>query len=89
MTHEISDFLAIHVYIAMCYYKLDYFDVSLEVLNNYLSQHPDSIMAINLKACNFFRLYNGITAEGEYKELLDQDISNFKFAQDLIKHNLV
>ena len=51
----------------MCYYKLDYYDVSLEILAVYLSAHPDSAIAINLKACNHFRLYNGKAAEGELK----------------------
>ena len=56
-----------HRYVAMCYYKLDYYDVSLEILAVYLSAHPDSAIAINLKACNHFRLYNGKAAEGELK----------------------
>ena len=32
--------LAINVYIAMCYYKLDYYDVSLEILGVYLQAFP-------------------------------------------------
>ena len=34
-----------------------------EVLAVYLQQFPDSAIAINLKACNHFRLYNGKAAE--------------------------
>lgn len=30
--------LALHVYIALCYYKLDYYDVSQEVLAVYLQK---------------------------------------------------
>ena len=30
------DFLALNVYVALCYYKLDYYDVSQEVLAVYL-----------------------------------------------------
>lgn len=44
------DFLALNVYVALCYYKLDYYDVSQEVLTVYLQHHPDSVTAINLKA---------------------------------------
>ncbi len=55
--------LALNVYLAMCYHKLDYYDVSQEVLAGYVQQHPDSVVAINLKACNFFKLYNGKAAE--------------------------
>lgn len=55
--------LALNVYLAMCYHKLDYYDVSQEVLASYVQQHPDSVVAINLKACNYYKLYNGKAAE--------------------------
>ena len=55
----------------------------------YLQQFPDSAVAINLKACNHFRLYNGKAAEAELKALQDMASPSFQFAQDLIKHNLV
>jgi len=55
--------LALNVYLAMCYHKLDYYDVSQEVLAGYVQQHPDSAIAINLKACNYYKLYNGKAAE--------------------------
>jgi intraflagellar transport protein 56 len=51
---ENREYLAINVYVALCYYKMDYYDVSLEILSAYLNQHPTSVMAINLKACNQF-----------------------------------
>jgi intraflagellar transport protein 56 len=73
----------------MCYYKLDYYDVSQDVLSIYLQNHTDSVVAINLKACNHFKLYNGKAAENELKLLTDNSHPNFKFAEDLIKHNLV
>ncbi|XP_067936520.1 intraflagellar transport protein 56-like isoform X1 [Watersipora subatra] len=83
------DYLALNVYVALCYYKLDYYDVSQEVLQVYLQQHPDSAVAINLKACNHFRLYNGKAAEAELKSLQEVASASFTYAQDLIKHNLV
>jgi intraflagellar transport protein 56 len=73
----------------MCYYKLDYYDVSQEVLSVYLQQFPDSVIGTNLKACNHFKLYNGKAAEQELKQLSDKTSHNLKFAEDLIKHNLV
>ena len=82
------EYLALHVYVALCYYKLDYYDVSQEVLAVYLQHFPDSAIAINLKACNHFKLYNGKAAEQELKTLQEQ-ASNFSFGQDLIQHNLV
>ncbi|CAH0563368.1 unnamed protein product [Brassicogethes aeneus] len=97
------DNLALNVYVALCYYKLDYYDVSQEVLGLYLSQYSDSVIATNLKviyrvlvtilsvlfqACNSFRLYNGPTAENEIRSIVDQ-CANEGFGYDLIKHNLV
>ncbi|KAI4888489.1 hypothetical protein NFI96_011220 [Prochilodus magdalenae] len=83
------EFLALNVYVALCYYKLDYYDVSQEVLAVYLQNVPDSTIALNLKACNHFRLYNGKAAEAELKNLIDISSSSFEFAKELIRHNLV
>ncbi|XP_053202718.1 intraflagellar transport protein 56-like isoform X2 [Panonychus citri] len=83
------DFLALNVYVALCYYKLDYYDVSQEVLAIYLQHYPDSVTAINLKACNHYRLYNGKAAENELRQLIDNSSPSFAYAKDLIRHNLV
>ncbi|KAI3353040.1 hypothetical protein L3Q82_019613, partial [Scortum barcoo] len=83
------DFLALKVYVALCYYKLDYYDVSQEVLAVYLQSMPDSTIALNLKACNHFRLYNGKAAEAALKNLIDISSCSFEFAKELIRHNLV
>uniref|UniRef100_A0A3Q2UWC1 Intraflagellar transport protein 56 n=1 Tax=Haplochromis burtoni TaxID=8153 RepID=A0A3Q2UWC1_HAPBU len=83
------DFLALKVYVALCYYKLDYYDVSQEVLAVYLQSIPDSTIALNLKACNHYRLYNGKAAEAELKNLIDISSCSFEFAKELIRHNLV
>ncbi|XP_065065885.1 intraflagellar transport protein 56-like [Rhopilema esculentum] len=83
------DYLALNVYVALCYYKLDYFDVSQEVLSVYLQHFPDSAVAVNLKACNHFKLYNGKAAEAELKALQEVASPSFSFAKDLIKHNMV
>ena len=64
---ENKDFHAINIYVALCYYKMDYYDVSLEILSVYLGLYPDSIVGVNLKACNHFQLYNGKAAEAELK----------------------
>eukprot|EP00040_Diaphanoeca_grandis_P000524 m.15678 g.15678 ORF g.15678 m.15678 type:complete len:566 (-) comp10694_c0_seq1:168-1865(-) len=82
-------FKALDVYIGLCYYKLDYYDVSQEVLEGYLQSYPDSATTINLKACNHFRLFNGKAAEAELQALQNMASSSFEYAQELIKHNLV
>lgn len=76
---------AVNAYVALCYYKLDYFGMSQEVLDLYLANHADSIIAANLKACNRFRMFNGQAAEQDIKHLIDSG----SFGIDLIKHNLV
>nr|CAB3267331.1 tetratricopeptide repeat protein 26-like [Phallusia mammillata] len=86
---ENREFLALNVYVALCYYKLDYYDVSQEVLAVYLQNFPDSATAVNLKACNHFKLYNGKAAETELKHLQDIASPSFLFASELVKHNLV
>lgn len=79
------DLIALNVYVALCYYKLDYYDISQEVLDLYLSQYPDSTIANNLKACNRFRLYNGRAAEQEMRAIIE----NGTFGVELVKHNIV
>lgn len=66
---ENRDYIAINVYIALCYYKLDYYDVSLDVLTGYKNQFPTSVIAQNLVACNQYQIYNGKAAEQELKVL--------------------
>ncbi len=63
MLIENKDYHAINIYVALCYYKMDYYDVSLEILAVYLGLYPDSIVGVNLKACNHYQLYNGKAAE--------------------------
>jgi len=66
---ENKDYHAINIYVALCYFKMDYYDVSLEILAVYLGFYPESIVGVNLKACNHFSLYNGKAAEAELKTL--------------------
>jgi len=73
----------------LCYYKLDYYDVAQEVLQVYLQKYPDSTIAINLKACNHFRLYDGNAAQVEMKQLVEKISSFFSSSHDLIRHNAV
>ena len=90
---EHKDHIAINVYIALCYYKLDYHDISLEILDAYLKRYPDSAVALNLRACNHFRLYNGKSAEQELRPLLEvfegSKAGGENLWADVIHHNLV
>lgn len=51
---ENKDRHAINFYVALSYYKQDFYDVSLEILAVYLGLYPDSVVGVNLKACNHF-----------------------------------
>lgn len=76
--------MALNVYLALCYYKLDYYDISQEVLDIYLTRHPDSTVAINLRACNKFRLFNRM--EQEVRNSLEAGTA---FGSELLRHNAV
>ncbi len=80
--------LAVNVYIAACYYKLDYYDVAIEILQTYLAQFPDSITGVNLKSCAHYQLYNGKAAEAELKVLQQQSESPVFQEHDLLRHNV-
>ena len=76
---ENKDFHAINIYVALCYYKMDYYDVSLEILAVYLGLYPDSIVGVNLRACNNYQLQNGRAAETELKALQNNSTSGNVF----------
>ncbi|VDM77638.1 unnamed protein product [Strongylus vulgaris] len=84
---EHTNMIALNVYMAMCYYKMDYFDVAQEVLAVYLRNFPDSPAALNLKACITFKTYNGKAALPEVEVL--QKATLYPAAADLLRHNTV
>ena len=56
----------------------------------YLQHYPTSVIAMNLKACNHFKLYNGKAAEQELRTLMQDHMSSpASFGKDLLQHNLV
>merc|ERR1719188_2949844 len=77
---------ALNVYLAACYYKLDYYDVAIEILQTYLAMFQDSIMGVNLKACAHYQLYNGKAAEAELKVLQQSSAESRVFQEhDLLR----
>lgn len=67
--------------------QLDYYDVSMEILSVYLQNFPQSATALNLKACNNYKVYNGKAAEADL--LPAQDAGLDLSSHPLIQHNLV
>lgn len=59
------DDLALNVYVAMCYYKLDYYDVSLEILTVYLQVREGHGAGGGV----VMRVVEEVVVEGEYRPL--------------------
>lgn len=93
---EHQQFAALNVYVALCYHKLDFYDISSQLLDSYLNECPDSVFATNARACNTYKLYGGQPAEREVHALVEDsnkggrglaDPANLE--ADIIKHNFV
>ncbi len=87
---EKKEYSALNIYMALCYYKLDYYDVCLDLLSQYMTQNQPSVIGANLRACTNFQLYNGKTAEDDLKMLEKVPHTGDLFQDnDLLRHNLV
>ncbi|CAF0746515.1 unnamed protein product [Adineta steineri] len=86
---ENREYLALNVYVALCHYKLDFYDISQEILDVYCKKNPESATATNLQACNQYRLYNAKAAENDLKQFLDKMSTSFNYAKELFRHNMV
>ncbi|KAF8058368.1 DYF13 [Scenedesmus sp. PABB004] len=86
---ESRDLAALSYHVALCYAKLDFYDVSNELLQTYLSSHPTSPLSVNLRACNAFRMFNGKAAEAELRGLAEACGGRHAEAHALVRHNLV
>lgn len=82
------EFLALHVYIAMCQFKLDQFEDSNESVDVYLGTNSDSAVALNLKACDYLRLFDAEIAESQLLQIRKFSSATYDFIDSLIKHNI-
>ena len=82
-------FLALHVYIAMCEFKLDHFDESNESVDQYLAVNSDSAVGLNLKACDYLRLFDSEIAESQLLQIKKFSSASYTFVNALIQHNVV
>lgn len=83
------EFLALNVYIAMCLFKLDRFDESNETVDQYLAENSDSAVGLNLKACDYLRLFDSEIAESQLLQINKFSSASYSFIQALIQHNVV
>lgn len=67
----------------MCYYKQEFFDISLDLVNHYLASHPDSVIATNLKAA----IEYSSTADDKKAAQILLDLQQSTGKTDLIEEN--
>ncbi len=84
---EHPDYHAVNLYMAMAHYRLDFYDMSLEVLQKYLQQWDRSLAAVNLNACNTYRLYGGADAQAALAPYIEKEPALGRMP--LIRHNTV
>eukprot|EP00804_Cyclotella_cryptica_P000538 CCRYP_009952-RA/>CCRYP_009952-RA protein AED:0.13 eAED:0.13 QI:0/0.5/0/1/1/1/3/0/555 len=85
MIAEEKDDLALNVYLAECYFKMDCYDLSLEALSVYSKVFPDSTTVANIKACNVFRLCDAKAAQEVLETHCDEKTIQ---ENELIRHNM-
>ena len=82
------DFLALNVYIAMCQFKLDMWEESNEAVDLYLGENSDSAVALNLKSCDYLRLFDPEIAESQLLQIKKFSSAAYDFVDALVTHNL-
>ena len=83
------DYLALNVYIAMCQFKLDQFEESNESVDQYLAVNSDSAVGLNVKACDYLRLFDPDIAESQILQIRKFASASYSFIEGLIRHNIV
>ncbi|OHT07657.1 TPR Domain containing protein [Tritrichomonas foetus] len=83
------EYLAIFVYIAMCQFKLEQFQESNSSVDEYLAVNSDSAVGLNLKACDYFVLFDADVAESQLLQIKKFSSASYQFIDTLIKHNTV
>ena len=81
-----KEFTALNMYAAMCYARLDFWDVSNELIQAYTNQFPDSVLACNLRAYNALKKGSPKEAESELRQI---DKMGGEYAANAItRHNM-
>lgn len=81
---------ALNIYLAMCYYKLEFFDIALDLVNHYLSNYKTSIVATNLKSAIEYNSSGNCKASQSFILSLQESskIGNIIENDDLLRHNM-
>ena len=79
---------AVNIYLAICYYRQEYYEIALDIVQQYLNVFPDSIFANNLKSCCLYETTDGKEAHEEIKKLEKRyEGGSLADNNDLICHN--
>ena len=79
---------AANIYLAVCYYRQEYYEIALDIVQQYLAVYPDSIFAMNLKSCCLYETTDGKEANEEVKKLEKRfEGGSLTETNDLICHN--
>jgi intraflagellar transport protein 56 len=73
----------------MCLFKLDQFEQSNESVDRYLAANSDSAVGLNLKACDYLRLFDMDIAESQLLQIRKFSSAVYSFVNALVTHNLV
>jgi intraflagellar transport protein 56 len=73
----------------MCQFKLDQFEASNESVDQYLAQNSDSAVGLNLKACDYLRMFDADIAQSQILQIQKFSSASYTFINALIEHNLV
>jgi intraflagellar transport protein 56 len=81
---------AINIYLALCYYKLEFYEIALDLVNHYLSLHKDSVIANNLKAAIEYNSTGNCKAAQSYLIQLQNMTKSGRLIEDndLLRHNM-
>eukprot|EP00835_Amoeboradix_gromovi_P004301 NODE_327_length_10929_cov_0.344137.p3 type:complete len:421 gc:universal NODE_327_length_10929_cov_0.344137:6401-5139(-) len=85
MHQDDPNYDVLNLYAAMCYYKLEYYDRCLSVIDTYLINQQNSFIASNLRACVFYKLFKIKEAQAEISELLNVYPNGFN---KVLQHNM-
>ncbi|KAH0790316.1 TPR Domain containing protein [Histomonas meleagridis] len=82
------DFLALNVYISMCQFKLDQYEESNESVDLYLADYSDSAVALNLKSCDYLKIFDSEIAQSQLLQIKKFSSASYDFVDLLVTHNM-
>lgn len=86
MLDQYPDYTTFNAYIAMCYYRMDFAEKCIELIQQVSLRNGESLTTVNLKACAIYKL-SGSEAAMEVYNKLYEELPRLK-QHPLLKHNM-